>query len=121
MSWDVTLYKFNEYPLPAGTDISNMEKLEFGTVAKVRDLISKQLPETVWEAFWTGYYIGNGFRLEFFIGSYKSDENDVIAKIEVVVYGAIDLAIQQLLRLSHPYRWSIQDLDSGALIGSELY
>lgn len=111
MSWDVTLYKFSEYPLSADADTSSMERLELGTVAEVRDLISKQLPETEWEAFWTGYCLGNGFRLEFFVGSYNSNEDDVVDKVEVAVYGSVDLAVQELIKLSHPYQWTIQDWD----------
>lgn len=116
MSWDVTLYKFSEYPLSANAETNNMERLPLGTVADVREMISKQLPETEWEAFWTGHYTNNGFRLEFFVGTYKSDEDDVIDKVDVVVYGTTDIAVEALLRLSHPYQWSIQDLTEGVLI-----
>jgi hypothetical protein len=73
-----TLYKFAEQPLGVDTDISGLERVLLGTVAEVRDLVTKQMPEVEWEAFYTGNYQGDNFRLDFFVGNYDSDEEDVI-------------------------------------------
>lgn len=116
MSWDVTAYRFADYPLQHDTDTRDLERLPLGTVAEVRDKISRQLPDTEWEANWTGYYPGEGFRLEFFVGSFDSEDDDVIDNLDFSVYGEIDEVISILLALAKPYQWTLQELSEGQLI-----
>jgi hypothetical protein len=117
MSWDVTLYRFDKHPITIDTDISGLERKPLGTVAQVRDLISKQLPEVEWESFYTGYYLGDNYRLDFFVGSFESDEDDVIDHLAISIHGLYsDEAIDTLLRLATPYGWTIQEMMEGQLI-----
>ncbi|MET0064642.1 MAG: hypothetical protein ABW176_20315 [Candidatus Thiodiazotropha endolucinida] len=116
MSLNFVIYKFSDYPLTTDADTRDMERLPLGTVAEVRDLISNQLSETEWEAYWTGYYLGKESRLEFFVGSYDSEEENLIHQLDITVYGAGDDAMDLLLKLAHPYQWTIQEISEGRLI-----
>jgi hypothetical protein len=117
MSWDVTLYKFAECHLTIDSDISSLERLPLGSVAEVRNLISKQLSEVEWEAYYTGYCLGEDYRLDFFVGSHDSDEEDVIDHLDISIHGIFDdAAIDVLLRLAMPYGWTIQEMMEGCLI-----
>jgi hypothetical protein len=122
MSLDVVLYKFSEYPLAIDTDISGLEHVPLGTVAEVRDLISTQLPDTEWEAYWTGYCLGKNYRFEFFVGSFDSDEDDLIDHLDVTVYGQLgEAAINALLMLAIPNQWTIQEVVDGKFILPEMF
>jgi hypothetical protein len=116
MSWDIVIYKFSDYPLTPDADTRNLEKLPLGTVSEVRNLISAQLPETEWESYWEGYIRAKDSRLEFFVGSFNSDEEDLIHNLDIVVYGFDDEVFDVLFKLTQPYRWTIQDLSEGRVI-----
>jgi hypothetical protein len=117
MSWDLTLYKFAEHPFAKDIDIGELERLSLGSVAEVRDLISKQLPEVEWEAYYTGYFLGEDYRLDFFLGSYDSDEEDVIDHLDISIHGLFsDAVIDVLLRLATPFGWTIQEMMEGQFI-----
>ena len=117
MSLDFTMYRFADYPVHPDTDVVSLERLPLGTVADVRDLISVQLRDVEWESFCTGYLNGDGFRLDFFVGSHTGDDDDTIDDLEISVHGhAIDSAINALLQLAGPNRWTIQESIEGQLI-----
>jgi hypothetical protein len=117
MSLDFTLYRFADYPLHPDTDVGSLERLPLGTVAEVRGLISVQLPGVEWESFYTGYLDGDGFRLDFFVGSYTGDDDDTIDHLDIAVHGhSIDSAIDALLQLAGPNQWAIQESMEGQLI-----
>jgi hypothetical protein len=117
MSWDVILYKFRDYPISADTKISALKRLSLGKVAEVRDIITRHLPETEWEAHWTGYYLGESFRFEFFVGNMDSGDNDEIYTLGISVYGTVDGSVlDTLLHLAHPIQWTIQEMTVGELI-----
>ncbi|MCG7989736.1 MAG: hypothetical protein JAY64_08600 [Candidatus Thiodiazotropha weberae] len=116
MSLDFVIYKFPDYPLTADVDIRDKEQLPLGTVAEVRDLISAQLPETEWESYWTGYYLGKESRLDFYVGSYDSDEEDLLNHLDIVVHGGGEDMFDLLFKVAHPYHWTIQEMSEGQLI-----
>lgn len=117
MSWDVVMYRFNDYPLKPDADVEGLERLPLGKVAEVRDLVSAQLPDTEWDSYYTGYLIGDGFRLDFYVGSHDSEEDDTIDHLDITLHGnPSEAAIDTLLLLADPNRWTTQEMTNGMLI-----
>lgn len=116
MSWDVSAYRFAEPPMHENADIGALECLALGRVAEVREMISNVLSDTEWEAYWTGFCPGEDCRLEFFVGDYKSDDDDLIDHLQIAVYGDSSAAIPLMLRLAERYRWTLQEHMDGLLI-----
>lgn len=117
MSRDVVMYRFNDYPLKPDADLERLERLPLGKVAEVRDLVSSQLPDTEWESYYTGYFIGDGFRLDFYVGGHDSEEEDRVFHLDITLHGnPSEAAIDTLLQLAHPNRWTTQEMVDGMLI-----
>jgi hypothetical protein len=117
MSWDVSIYKLSEHTLYSNGTVNDQDRIPLGTVAQVRDLITKRLPEMVWESYYTGYCLGEDYRFDFFVGDYDSEDDAIIDHLDVCVHGLFsDAASDTLLRLTVPYGWTIQEMMEGRLI-----
>jgi hypothetical protein len=117
MSWDVTFYKFAEDPVPNYADLNKLQALPLGSVAEVRDKISEQIPEAVWDNYWSGFFLGEDYRFDFFVGDVDCEDEDVLTSFHICIHGTLgDPATGVLMKLAKPYGWTIQDLVDGHLI-----
>ena len=113
MSWDVMVFKFLGGP-PHGADSIKEENLRaLGPAEDVRQGISALLPGVDWSSPTWGLFDGDGFSIEFNVGS-----KNLIDNMMLHVRGGGN-AIATILSFANPLGWSLFDCSTGEFLDPE--
>ncbi len=112
MSWDIFAFKVKDYP--PQSEVKPEDRIPLGTMVQVREQVERHL-EVEWGGHFWCYYYGEGFTLEINIGSWDSEDDEVIDSVSIEVRGGGD-PIPTLLQLAAANRWALLDLATGQLI-----
>ncbi len=110
MSWDVMIFNTRGKTPPSIEEFQESDCESFGAAAAVRQGISMILPGIDWSDPTWGIYDGDGFSIEFNVGS-----EDPIESIMLHVRGGGD-AISAITSFARPLGWTALDCTTGELL-----
>lgn len=113
MSWD--LFAFKARPLPPGVKPKQEDHLPLGTVEEVRRAVEKGNIETDWSGSFWCYHDGDGFRIDFNIGSWNSEDDDILYHVGIEVRGGGN-PLPTLKQVAEEHGWLLEDLATGQIL-----
>jgi hypothetical protein len=118
VSWDVGVFRFDEYPVPADGDIGGARRLPLGTAEDIRKSISRYLPETDWSDPTWGRFAGEGFLMEIGVGGADTSDDEQIDHISLYLRGNISASIPIMLSFAEPNRWTLIEVSEGHVLNN---